>query len=132
MEIAWRAPFTSAEVNALHAECFETRVHSDEEWDWARLREQHSLGWVSARESGALVGFANLLWDGLTHAWIQDVMVSPALRHAGIGTHLVATVRDHAREAGCEWLHVDFEEYLTPFYLGACGFTATRAGVIRL
>jgi GNAT superfamily N-acetyltransferase len=132
MEIAWRTPFTSAEVNALHAECFETRVSSDEEWDWKRLCEAHSLGWVSARGSGLLIGFVNVLWDGLTHAWIQDVMVSRTARNAGVGTQLVAMAREHAREAGCEWLHVDFDEHLAPFYLGACGFTATRAGLIRL
>jgi GNAT superfamily N-acetyltransferase len=132
MEIAWRTPFTSAEVNALHAECFETRVFSDEEWDWKRLCEAHSLGWVSARESGLLTGFVNVLWDGLTHAWIQDVMVAREARNAGLGTQLVATVQAQAREAGCEWLHVDFEEHLAPFYLGACGFTPTRARLIRL
>jgi len=38
----------------------------------------------------------------------------------------------HARASGCEWLHVDFEEHLTPFYFDACGFRPTRAGLIRL
>jgi GNAT superfamily N-acetyltransferase len=131
MDITWRARFTSTEVNALHAECFETRLFADEERDWALLCEQHSLGWVSARESGMLVGFANVIWDGFTHSWIQDVMVAPASRHAEIGTQLVATARDHAREAGCKWLHVDFEEHLARFYLGARGFTATHAGLIQ-
>jgi hypothetical protein len=52
MEITWREPLTSSEVNALHAECIETRVFSDEEWDRARLCGRHSLGWVSARGCG--------------------------------------------------------------------------------
>jgi N-acetylglutamate synthase-like GNAT family acetyltransferase len=73
-----------------------------------------------------------VLWDGLAYAWIQDVMVSRATRHAGVGTQLVAMAQEQAREAGCKWLYVDFEEHLAPFYLGACGFTATRAGLIRL
>jgi hypothetical protein len=37
-----------------------------------------------------------------------------------------------ARAAGCEWLHVDFEDHLRRFYLGACGFTPTNAGLIEL
>ena len=37
-----------------------------------------------------------------------------------------------ARDAGCEWLHVDFEEHLRPFYLDACGFRPTGAGLIPL
>ena len=132
MEISWREPFMSSEVNLLHAECFETRVFPDEEWDWARLCERHSLGWVSARGDGRLAGFVNVLWDGSAHAWIQDVMVTPAARREGLGTQLVERAREGAREAGCEWLHVDFEEHLAPFYLGACGFAPARAGLIRL
>jgi len=96
MEIAWRAPFRSSEVNALHAECFETRVYSEDEWDWSRLCERHSLGWASARTGGVLVGFANVLWDGFTHAWLQDVMVSPAVRRSGVGTRLVRMAREQA------------------------------------
>ena len=30
---------------------------------------------------------------------------------------------NEARAAGCEWLHVDFEDHLRPFYFGSCGFT---------
>jgi hypothetical protein len=49
-----------------------------------------------------------------------------------MGTALVAIATNGARDAGCEWLHVDFEEHLRPFYLGSCGFTPTRAGLIAL
>jgi len=64
----WRGAFSNAEVNALHAEAFGTRVYDESEWDWVRLAEQHSLGWVVARQNGDLVGFVNVLWDGLVHA----------------------------------------------------------------
>jgi len=37
-----------------------------------------------------------------------------------------------ARAAGCEWLHVDFEDHLGPFYFGRCGFRPTSAGLLRL
>ena len=30
----WRGAFTSAEANALHAECFGHPVLGDDEWDW--------------------------------------------------------------------------------------------------
>jgi hypothetical protein len=32
----------------------------------------NSLSWVSARRDGQLVGFANVIWDGLYHALIVD------------------------------------------------------------
>jgi GNAT superfamily N-acetyltransferase len=88
------------------------------------------LGSDVARDDDALVGFVNVIWDGLVHAWLQDTIVGP--RGLGIGTELVARAREGARAAGCEWLHVDFDERLGPFYFGACRFTPTTAGLIAL
>jgi GNAT superfamily N-acetyltransferase len=78
------------------------------------------------------VGFVNVLWDGLVHAWLQDTMVTGAARGRGIGTGLVARAGDAAHDAGCEYLHVDFEDHLRPFYLDACGFAPTSAGLMAL
>ena len=125
----WRGPFDDDEVNALHAAAFEHPVAAD---DWQGLVERHSLGWVTARRDGALAGFVNLLWDGLCHAWIQDLMVAADCRRQGIGTRLVAAARDGAAEAGCEWLHVDFDEEHRAFYVDACGFSPAAAGLIAL
>lgn len=132
VEYTWRGAFDNAELNELHAEAFATRVYDESEWNWKQLVGRHSLGWVVAREDGRLVGFVNVPWDGLVHAWIQDTMVADAARHRGVATRLVAVARDHARDAGCEWLHVDFEEHLRPLYIGACGFTPTPAGIMAL
>ena len=132
VSLAWRGEFTNTELNELHAEAFETRVYDESEWDWQRLTERHSLGWVTARDGDRLVGFANVLWDGLVHAWIQDVMVARSNRRRGIGLALVETSRDRVREAGCEFLHVDFDHHLRDFYIGACGFKPTSAGLIEL
>ena len=128
----WRGAFTSAEVNALHAEAFETRVYDESEWDWAELVHRHSLGWVVARDDADLAGFVNVLWDGLIHAWLQDVMVASKARGRGIGTELVRRARDGAKAAGCEFLHVDFEDQLSSFYYDACGFTPAKAGLLTL
>ena len=128
----WRGDVANAELNALHAEAFDTRVYRDDEWDWVTQLRDHSLGWVLARDGDTLVGFVNVLWDGLVHAWVQDTMVATAARHRGIATELVARATAESRAAGCEWLHVDFEDHLRPFYLEACGFTPTNAGLIEL
>ena len=128
----WRGGFTNAEVNALHAEAFETPVFDESEWDWAELVHRHSLGWVVARDGADLAGFVNVLWDGLVHAWLQDTMVAVRSRGAGIGTGLVTTAKAGAKAAGCEYLHVDFDEHLRSFYIGACGFRPTWAGLIAL
>ena len=128
----WRGAFGNTEVNSLHADAFHTRLFSDAEWDWEALVARHSLGWVVARDGLRLVGFVNVAWDGFTHAWLQDVMVASSAGRQGIGTRLVAVARGAAKQAGCEFLHVDFEPHLESFYLEACGFDAAPAGLMRL
>jgi GNAT superfamily N-acetyltransferase len=128
----WRGDFTNTEMNALHAEAFDTRVYDETEWNWVEQVHGHSLGWVVARDEGVLVGFVNEPWDGLVHAWIQDTMVAQRARHQGIGKRVVEMAVEEARNAGCEWMHVDFEDHLRPFYFDACGFTPTNAGLIEL
>jgi GNAT superfamily N-acetyltransferase len=128
----WRGEFTSAELNNLHAEAFETRIFSDDEWDWREIVERHSLGWVVARTDEQLAGFVNVVWDGLVHAWVQDTMVAANARGRGIGTELVRYAAEGAREAGCDWLHVDFDDDLRAFYFDSCGFRATNAGLMEL
>lgn len=128
----WRGAFTNDEVNALHAEAFGTRVYDESQWNWIELVHRHSLGWVVARDGPGLAGFVNVLWDGLVHAWLQDVMVAAGARGRGIGTALVDRARRGASAAGCEYLHVDFGEHLSAFYYDACGFRPTRAGLLPL
>jgi len=125
----WRGDFDSAAVSALHAEGFN---HPAMSVDWLTQVQRHSLGWVCARADGDLVGFVNVAWDGGVHAFILDTVVAEGHRRSGIGAELVAQAVRHAREAGCEWLHVDFEDHLRAFYFEACGFKPTTAGLIAL
>jgi GNAT superfamily N-acetyltransferase len=129
---SWRGSVANGELNRLHAEAFDTQLYSDDEWNWVELLDQHSLGWVVARDDHVLVGFVNVVWDGLVHAWLQDTMVASSARRLGVGTELVKVAVSGARSAGCEWLHVDFGEHLRPFYLNACGFSPTDAGLMAL
>jgi len=126
----WRGDFENAEVNDLHAEAFGTGTAKERNWRSA-LTEQ-GLGWVTARDEGRLVGFVNVAWDGLVHAWVQDTMVAGDFQSQGIGTKLVDTAREQAKQAGCEWLHVDFNDSLGDFYYRACGFAPTSAGLMPL
>lgn len=128
----WRGAFSNAEIHTLHAEAFETRLYDESEWDWVDQCERHSLGWVVARHDGRFVGFVNVLWDGLVHAFIEDVMVDATTRHSGIGVGLVQAARNGAQAAGCEFLHVGFEEDLRTFYIDACGFRPVDGGLMEL
>jgi GNAT superfamily N-acetyltransferase len=125
----WRGVFANAALNALHAEGFGHRVLDD---DWWGQVNRHSLGWVCAWDGDELVGFVNVPWDGAIHAFILDTLTAARVRRQGIGRELVAVAAREAAAAGCEWLHVDFDEPLSDFYFGACGFTPAPAGLIAL
>jgi GNAT superfamily N-acetyltransferase len=125
----WRGAFENPEVNGLHAEGFGHPILDD---DWRAQVERHSLGWVCARDGSDLVGFVNVAWDGAIHAFVLDTLVASRARHRGIGTELVGRAVTEARRAGCEWIHVDFDDDLASFYFEACGFKPTKAGVIAL
>lgn len=99
---------------------------------WDQIRA-YSLGWVAARDRDRiLVGFVNVAWGGGDHAFLIDSKTRGSCQRQGIGSEVVRRAAFHARAAGCEWLHVDFEPDLAPFYLDACGFRRTDAGLIHL
>jgi GNAT superfamily N-acetyltransferase len=129
IEYEWRGDFDNAAVNALHAEGFEHALLDD---DWTTQVHDHSLGWVCARDGAELVGFVNVAWDGAIHAFLLDTLVAARLRRHGVGTQLAALAVTGARAAGCEWLHVDFEDHLREFYFDSCGFVPTNAGLLAL
>jgi GNAT superfamily N-acetyltransferase len=129
VELRLRGPVDDAELSALHATAFGVDPVVE---PWSVRLERHSLLWVTAADDGRLVGFANVIGDGGAHAVLLDVVVDPARQGSGIGTRLVEAAADAARDAGCEWLHVDFEAELAEFYLGACRFRPTAAGLRRL
>lgn len=129
VQIRWRAPVTDEEV-VLLTESYGGRSAAG--W-WDQIRS-HSLGWVTARlVTGALVGFVNVAWDGADHAFLLDPKTHHQYQRQGIATEMVALAVEASRQAGCEWLHVDFEAELRPFYLGACQFKPPAgAGLIHL
>jgi GNAT superfamily N-acetyltransferase len=124
----WRGPLTDAEmVELVHGHGGNAEVG----W-WDRIRP-HSLGWVTARDAGGrLVGFVNVVSDGGDHAFLIDTKTHGGHQRKGIGKRTVHFAAQQAKAAGCEWLHVDFDPELAPFYFDACGFRPTDAGLIHL
>jgi GNAT superfamily N-acetyltransferase len=129
MQIEYRInpPLTDAELNALFASAW-PEEHVERGY---RPVLERSLGYVCAYRSGELVGFANLAGDGGAHAFLLDPTVRPDQRRQGIGTEMVRRATELTRQAGAEWLHVDYEARLADFYR-KCGFRHTEAGLMRL
>jgi GNAT superfamily N-acetyltransferase len=124
-----RGDVADDDLSGLHARAF--RQPGSRTPSRQRL-ELHSLTWILALEDEQLVGFVNVAWDGGAHAFLLDTTVDPAMQGNGVGRALVGAAVREATQAGCEGLHVDFEQDLTAFYLGACGFRSSPAGVLRL
>ncbi|MEU8222924.1 GNAT family N-acetyltransferase [Kribbella sp. NPDC048915] len=129
MKYVVRFEVDDRELSALHAAAFESAVDVQ---PWKDKLERWALTWVGAFSNDQLVGFVQVCWDGGAHAFVLDTAVHPDHGRQGIGKQLVRTAAEQAREAGCEWLHVDYEPHLKPFYEDACGFRPTDAGLLRL
>ena len=87
------------------------RVHrwlsTDAYWAIGRPREKQeraiegSLNFgVYEVVSGDQVAYARVVTDYSTFAWLCDVYVDPSVRGKGVGTAMVAAVREHLRPFG--------------------------------
>jgi GNAT superfamily N-acetyltransferase len=57
--------------------------------------------------------------------------VDPGFRRQGIGRELIRRAAEASRSRGAQWLHVDYEADLEPFYT-TVWFRSTAAGVMQL
>jgi len=62
----------------------------------------------------------------------SDTLVTARVQRQAVGSELVSVAVREARAAGCEWLHVDLDDHLRPFYSDRCGFLPTNGGLIAL
>lgn len=119
-------PVTNQDLNALFANAWPNHNTGD-----FTPTLKKSLGYICAYQGDRLVGFVNVAWDGGQHAFLLDTTVHQDMQRQGIGLELVRRAENLAREAGLEWLHVDYEAHLNEFYK-KCGFKNTTAGLIKL
>lgn len=126
LRIAISPRVTSTALNALFAQAWPGHTSAN----FSRLLK-HALFYVCAFHDRELIGFVKLISDGGVHGFVLDPTVAPAWQRQGVGRALLDAVKQEATRRGLTWLHVDYEARLTPFYK-ACGFTSTKAGVLRL
>ena len=125
-----RGPIDDVDLSRVHDLAFAGSL-SGVTIAWSTRLNAHSVGWVCAFADGQLCGFVHACWDGGNHAFLLDTAVLPEFQHRGIGTELIRRLRRQAAQAGCDWLHVDYEPRYDAFYR-SCGFVPTLAGLQRL
>jgi N-acetylglutamate synthase-like GNAT family acetyltransferase len=104
LSIAIEQP-SQTDIDAIHAVLKETY------WSPGIPREvvaracANSMCAVARDESGKLVGFARLVTDKATFAWLCDVIVLPGKQGRGLGRALVKTFQRHPELQGLRrWL----------------------------
>jgi GNAT superfamily N-acetyltransferase len=99
------------EISTDPARVDRERVHhwlsTDAYWALGRTREKQdraiegSLNFgVHETVSGEQVAYARVITDRATFGWLCDVYVDPSVRGKGVGSALVAAVRDEMRQYG--------------------------------
>jgi len=123
-------PINDVELSQLHSLAF-GGAQTAEVTAWTEQLRAHSVGWVCAFDGSQLCGFVHACWDGGRHAFVLDTAVHPDYQRQGIATELLQRQASLARDAGCDWLHVDYEPHLDDLYRST-GFAPTLAGLRKL
>ncbi|KJY27600.1 GNAT family N-acetyltransferase [Streptomyces sp. NRRL S-495] len=97
----------STDPARLDAALIHRWLSEDAYWALGRSREKQDLAiagslnfGVYESASGTQIGYARVVTDHATFAWLCDVYIAPAARGRGLGTALATAVRDHLAPYG--------------------------------
>ena len=94
-----------ADIDAIHAVLKETYWSPGIPRDVVARACANSMCAVARDESGKLIGFARLVTDKATFAWLCDVIVLPGKQGRGLGRALVQTFQNLPELGGLRrWL----------------------------
>ena len=100
---------------------------------WNRMEDEYnnplmtSYYHIAVYEDGKLVGYIDSVSNGVTDAYIQDLMVHPDYQGKGVGTELMNQMITYLKENRIYIISVVFEESLKPFY-DRFGFSSMLCG----
>ena len=79
-------------------------------------------------KGGRAVGMGRAISDGVSDAYIQDLVMLPAYQKRGLGKALLALLLRQCRDAGITWIALVAEPGSEPFYQ-SLGFTRMEGHV---
>lgn len=89
---------------------------------WNRMEKEYaspmmtSYFHIAVYEKEELIGYIDCVSNGVTDAYIQDLMVHPDYQGKGMGTDLMNQMIKYLKENRIYIISVVFEESLKPFY----------------
>ena len=100
---------------------------------WNRMENEYSSPLITSffhiavYDENQLVGYIDSISNGVTDAYIQDLMIRPDHQGKGIGTALINEMIRCLKEQHIYMISVVFEESLKPFY-DKFGFNSMLCG----
>jgi len=100
---------------------------------WNRMESEYSnplmtsYYHIAVYEDDKMVGYIDSVSNGVTDAYIQDLMVHPDYQGKGLGTELMNQMITYLKENRIYIISVVFEESLKPFY-ARFGFSSMLCG----
>ena len=100
---------------------------------WNRMEDEYSnplmisFYHIAVYEDDKMVGYIDSVSNGVTDAYIQDLMVHPDYQGKGLGTKLMNQMITYLKEKRIYIISVVFEESLKPFY-DHFGFSSMLCG----
>ncbi len=100
---------------------------------WDRMESEYknplmtSYYHIAVYVGDELIGYIDCVSNGVTDAYIQDLMVHPDYQGKGVGTNLMKMMITYLKEKHIYMISVIFEEKLKPFY-DKFGFCNMRCG----
>lgn len=89
---------------------------------WNRMEKEYknplmtSYYHIAVYENDKLIGYIDSVSNGVSDAYIQDLMVCPDYQGKGIGTDLMDKMIEYLKKKRIYMISVVYEECLKPFY----------------
>ena len=123
-QIQQGARLTGAQIEELRVAVGWDRMQGKYDLILARSYTHYSI-----MDDSHLIGFVNVISDGVADAFLVDLMIHPDFQHQGIGKALITHAINDLKARDIRCIQLTFAPELEPFYQ-ACGFHIVKAGII--
>jgi ribosomal protein S18 acetylase RimI-like enzyme len=103
-------------------------------WDrsegtYQEILNRHYTYYTVRNEDDQLIGYMSVLSDGISDAFLLDLVVHPQYQRKGLGKRIVKKAITDIKAAGIRCIQVTFNNDLESFY-EKCGFHIFKGGII--